>query len=97
MYAIVRKNTFDSSKLAEGQRTVDEFNAVHAKQVGYRGSMTVDIGDGHWIVVNLWDTRESATAALPLMIPVVQRLLEPLMSEPSQLLGTGPVVMIDIR
>jgi hypothetical protein len=46
--------------------------------------------------VNLWNREEDARAALPVMVPVVERLLEPMMTQPSELIGAGPVVLTDL-
>ena len=96
MYAIVRDNTYDPAKLAEGQQQLDEFQALHAREPGYRGSVVIDAGEGHWLTVNLWDSEEHAAAALPKLLPVVQRLLEPMMVGPSRIVGAGPVVTMDL-
>ena len=96
MYAIVRENTYDPAKLEQGQDRLAEFQALHVRQPGYRGTLVVDAGAGRWLTVNLWETQEHATAALPALVPVVQRLLEPMMAGPSQLVGTGPVVLTDL-
>ena len=39
---------------------------------------------------------EHAPAALPAMVPEVQRLVEPMMAKPSQLIASGPVVLADL-
>jgi hypothetical protein len=96
MHAIVRENTYDPARLGRGQRALDEFRRVHAAQPGYRGSIEIEAGPGKWFVVNLWDAAEDAAAALPKMVPVVERLLEPMMLAPSKLLGTGRVVATDL-
>lgn len=96
MYAIVRANTYDPARLAQGRDQLAEFQELHARQPGYRGTLVVDAGDGRWLAVNLWETQEDANAALPALIPVVQRLLEPMMAAPSELIGTGPVVLTDL-
>src|SRR5919202_6680975 len=95
MYAIIRDNTFDPAKLMEGRDQFAEFQAVHARQPGYKGSIVVDAGNGRQLVVNLWETEEHAAAALPVMAPEVQRLVAPMMVAPSQLIATGPVVLAD--
>ena len=56
----------------------------------------VDLGDGRYLTVNLWDTKEHAAAALPAMVPAVRRFIKPLLSAPSQLVGEGPVVQNDL-
>lgn len=96
MYAIVRQNTFDPAKLAQSEQQLAEFQELHARQPGYRGSVVLDIGESRWLTVNLWATEGDANAALPAMVPVVRRLLEPMMAGPSQLLGAGPVVLTDL-
>jgi hypothetical protein len=96
MYAVVRDNPFDATKLAQGRKQLDEFQALHARQPGFRGSLVVDLGNGHLLAVNLWETKEHAAAALPAMIPAVQRLIEPMLAAPSKLIGEGPVVQNDL-
>ena len=96
MYAIVRDNSYDPAKLARGREQFDEFQALHARQAGYRGSLVIDIGGEHWLTVNLWDSEQHATAALPGLIPELRRLLEPMMAAPSRLVGAGPVVATDL-
>ncbi|HUZ00279.1 MAG TPA: hypothetical protein VMU89_08005 [Thermomicrobiaceae bacterium] len=96
MYAIVRENTYDSTGLAQGQEQLTAFQELHARQAGYRGTLVVDAGDGRWLAVNLWETEEHARAALPGLVPEVQRLLEPMMAGPSRLIGTGRVALTDL-
>lgn len=96
MYAIVRDNRYDPAKLAQGQAQLDEFQALHARQPGYRGSIVVDAGNGRWLTINLWETQEHAASALSALVPEVQRLLEPLMAGPSQAIGAGPVAQIEL-
>jgi hypothetical protein len=96
MYAIIRENTFDPEKIAENQAQIAEFQKVHAEQPGYSGTLVVDLGEGRQLSVNLWDTEGHASAALPAMVPVVRRLVEPLMAGPSQPIGAGPVVLTDL-
>lgn len=95
MYAIVRRNTYDVDKLAEAQGQLQEFNRRHARQPGFLGSLSVDIGDGRSIVVNLRSDEESAEAALPSMVPNARQFIEPLLAEPSELLGRGPAILTD--
>jgi hypothetical protein len=81
-------------KVADHQPPLSQ--AVHARQPGYKGSIVVDAGNGRCLTINLWETEEHAAAVLPAMVPEVQRLLEPMMAGPSQLIATGPVVLADL-
>ena len=96
MYAIVRDTTYDPTRLAQGSEELAEFQALHARQPGYQGSMMVDAGNGRWLTVNLWESEEHATAARSALVPEVRRLLEPVMAAPSQVIGVGPVVASDL-
>ena len=96
MYAVVRDTTYDLDKLAQGRERLEEFQAMHARQPGYRGAIVVDAGNGRWLTVNLWETQEHSSVALPALVPEVQRLLEPMMAGPSQLIGSGPVLLSDL-
>lgn len=92
MHAVVRVNEWDAAKLAAGQEDVAEFERIHAEQPGFLGSLVVDLGDNRHATVNLWQSEEHANTALPVVGPVVGRLLAPLMAAESQFLGTGPVI-----
>src|SRR5690348_757084 len=96
MYAIIRDTTYDPAKLAEGRDRLAEFQDVHARQPGYKGSIVVDAGNGRWLAVNLWESEADAAAALPRMVREVERLLAPMMVGPSQLVGAGQVVLADL-
>jgi hypothetical protein len=96
MYAIFRKNTYDPGKLAQAGPALAEFQALHAAQPGYAGSIDVDAGQGQRLIVNLWHTEQHARAGMTVLIPHVQRLLAPLMAGPSQLLGAGEVATADL-
>jgi deazaflavin-dependent oxidoreductase (nitroreductase family) len=91
MYAVVRDNQYDPARLAQGQAQLDEFQALHDRQVGALGTLVVDAGNDRWITINVWDSEEHAAAALPGLIPQVQRLIEPQLARPSQLIAAGRV------
>lgn len=91
MYAVVRANQYDATRLANAQAQLDEFQALHDQQSGALGTLIVDAGDNRWITINLWQSQEQAMAALPGLVPEVQRVVEPLLAAPSQLIGAGPV------
>lgn len=96
MYAIVRRNSFDPEKLADGQSALLEFDRVHAAQPGFIGSIVIDEQDGRRLALNLWQSERHATAALSILGPEVGRLLNPLMSTPSELISVGPVLPTDL-
>ena len=91
MYAVVRVNAWDAKKRVNAGKDIEEFDRIHADQPGFLGSLMVDLGDGRDAIVNLWKSEEQAIAALPVLGPAVARLLEPLMAEPSVLVGAGEV------
>ncbi len=97
MYAIVRMNTYDEQKLAAAAEQLQEFDRLHAAQPGFLGSVVVDVGEGRRFVVNLWDSQEASRSGQQVLVPEVQRLLAPLMAEPSRFLGAGPVVTWQMR
>ena len=91
MYAIIRKNTYDPDQLAHATAALAELRELHTAQPGYVGSIEVDVGDRQTVVVNLWLAEHDAVAGRTVLVRHVQRLLEPLMLRPSQLLGSGEV------
>ncbi len=97
MYAIARKNAFDPERLAKGRKDMDEFQELHSRQPGYRGSIIVDLGQGVWLTVNIWESQEASSNGQRALVPEVVRLLEPMMSKPSEFLGAGHVISSDIE
>jgi hypothetical protein len=97
MYAIVRRNTFDPDKLADpdADRVLRAFDQAHAAQPGFIKSIVIDEHDGRRLVVNLWETEEQAAAGVSVLGAQVGRLLGPLMSKPSELIGVGTVIAAD--
>ena len=96
MFAVLRVNTFDPDKLSASEDSTAEFERIHAAQAGYAGSVVVDLGRGRRFTLNLWDSIEHSQAALSVLGPEVNRLLEPLMAAPSELIGAGEVISSDI-
>jgi hypothetical protein len=68
--------------------------AFTANQPGYAGSLVIDDGNRS-IAVNLWDDEQAAAAGRTAIGPQVQRLLEPLMAGPSELIAAGEVLEDD--
>jgi hypothetical protein len=95
MYAVVRLNSFDTTKLA-ASTALEQFDQIHRTQPGYVGSIVVDLQAGRRLVLNLWENEEHSAAALSVVGREVGRLLEPLMSHPSELVGAGTVISTDL-
>jgi hypothetical protein len=95
MYAVVRLNSFDLKKLANSP-ALEQFDQIHLAQPGYVGNIVVDLQGGRRLVLNLWESEEHSAAALSVVGPEVGRLLEPLMSHPSELVGAGTVISTDL-
>jgi hypothetical protein len=96
MHAVVRETSYDSSKPIQERTEFKEFQALHASQKGYRGTLVADAGDGVFLTMTLWETRADADEARRVLSPVIGRLLNPLMTGPAKLLGTGPIVVNDL-
>ncbi len=97
MYAVVRELYFDELKLAKSEAQLNEFQQMHKDQPGYIGNITVELAPGHQIVINLWQSESQSNAGREALIPIVQRLQEPMMVAPSRLLGAGPIIYTDIK
>lgn len=96
MFATVREGTYDPVKMARGKAQVDEFWQIRAQQPGYQGAVTVDVGDGRVLIITLWQTPEQGQAAQAVLDPQAQRLMEPLQSVPSRIIGRGNVIYNDL-
>jgi hypothetical protein len=95
MHAIVRQYTYDPATIARAGLALAAAQGLHAAQPGYAGGIVVDDGQ-HFIAVNLWQSEHHAAAGRAAISTQVQRLLEPLMATPSQLLGASEVVATDL-
>lgn len=95
MYAVVRETFYPADLQLADEPAFREFQAEHARQPGYRGTVVVALGEGRHITVTLWNTAEDMHAAREALGPTVGRLLDPMMRAPSNLLGTGPVIAKD--
>ena len=94
MYAILRQYPCAASKRGAVGQTLADIQALHGNQPGYAGSLVIDDGQ-RLIAVNLWDTEHAAAAARTAIKPQMQRLLEPLMTDPSELIAAGEVLASD--
>jgi hypothetical protein len=64
----------------------------------YSASLTVGfvLVASRRLVLNLWDSEAHSAAALSVLGPEAARVLNPLMSKPSELIATGPVISTDL-
>ena len=96
MYAVFRETTYRPNRPPQLQREFQEFQEAHAKRPGYRGTVVTDVGNGRYLTVTLWETEADMNAAREALGPVVGRLLEPILTSPAVLLGSGRVVVDDL-
>ncbi len=96
MYAVARLNAFDPTELAAAGGQLENFDQVHRAQPGYVGTVVVDLHAGRHLILNLWGSEEHSSAALAVLGPDIERVLNPLMSDPSKLIGVGTVTFTDL-
>lgn len=96
MYAVFRETSYAPDKPIYESSEFREFQTMHAHRRGYQGTVVAEVGGGRYLTVTLWETADDMAAAREALGPVVQHLLDPLMTTPSELLGTGPVVVNDL-
>jgi len=96
MYAVFRETTYAPGEPVVESAAFREFQRMHAEREGYRGTVVADVGGGRYLTLTLWETAETMDAARAALGPVVRRLLDPQMTSPAVLLGTGRVVMSDL-
>jgi len=97
MHAVVRETTYPVGTPLAERPEFNAFQEAHAARPGYLGSVVTHLGSGRHITVTLWDTAENMNAARDAIGPTVKTLIEPIMTAPARLLGTGEVVYADIR
>lgn len=96
MFAVIRDNRFDPEKLISGAELLEQFQATHAAQAGYRGNLTIDAGNGRHLLVTLWDSGAKAQAARAGLEPAIRDFVMPILAEPSQFIGSGEVIYDDM-
>jgi hypothetical protein len=96
MYAVVRETTYQVDRALADRPEFTAFQDAHATQPGYLGTLVTHLGNGRHVTVTLWDTSEHMNAARNTIGPAVKTLIEPLMTQPTELLGTGEVAYTDI-
>jgi len=96
MRAVVRETTYPVDTPLADRPEFKAFQDTHATQPGYLGTIVTHLGNGRHITVTLWDTADHMNAARDAIGPAVKTLIEPIMSAPTRLLGTGEVAYADI-
>jgi hypothetical protein len=96
MYSVVRETSYNPDIPVYETPEFQEFHHEHAQLKGYQGTVVVEVGAGRFLTVTLWQTAEDMSAARAAMEPVVERTINPLMTAPAKLIGTGPVVVNDL-
>jgi len=96
MYAIVGEITIKAGNEERAAPLIQELQQLRARQPGYRGSVTVDAGEGRMLLLALWDSEEQATAAGQVLMPEGERLLGDIRTGPPRRLGRGTVRHDDI-
>lgn len=96
MYAVFRQTQYSPDVPVHRTPEFREFQQAHAERPGYRGTVVADAGEGRLLTMTLWQTAEDMQAARQALGPVVGRLLDPMMTTPSTLIGTGEVLVSDL-
>jgi heme-degrading monooxygenase HmoA len=96
MYAVVRETTYGPDEPLQDMPGFKKFQAVHAARPGYRGTIVTHLGAGRYIMATLWASEGEMDAAREALEPVVELELNPAMTAPSKLHGTGEVVFLDV-
>lgn len=96
MYAVFRQTRYAEGEPIRDTPQYRAFHRAHADQPGYVGTTVAAVGGGRLLTVTLWRTEHDMQAAQAALGPMIGQLLEPLMTAPSILLGTGPVLVGDL-
>lgn len=96
MHAVVRETRYAPGQPIYETEEFQEFQREHAKLPGYKGTVVVDVGAGRFVTMTLWESADEMKAAQGAMDAVVGRTINPLMTTPAKLVGTGPVVVDDL-
>lgn len=89
MYAVIRVDSLDPVKVSEATGELRWFEELRAEQPGFLGSIVIGLDGNRRVVVDLWESEECSRAGLALLGAWDARLLAPLRTEPSQLIGAG--------
>lgn len=97
MYAVFRETNYPLEIKLQETKEFKEFQDKHAKQPGYVGTIVTNVDEGRYLSITLWETKEDMDNARKALGQVVLELLNPIMTSPAKLLGTGPVVVSDLN
>jgi hypothetical protein len=97
MYAVVRETTYPSDTPLGDRPEFQAFQDAHSALRGYRGTVVTHVGGGRYVTVTLWETAGDMTAAREAIGPAVGKFIEPLMTAPARLIGSGEVAYTDIE
>jgi len=96
MHAVFREARYPVDLPIERTPQFQEFHKAHATRTGYVGTVVARLDEERYLQVTLWQTEHDMHAAREALTPVIERLLNPLMTAAAVLLGTGRVVFSDI-
>ena len=74
MYAVIRESAPPGAMTEQLRAGQTEFAALRAGQPGFVGSLTVDLGDGKWALMTLWESQQAAEAGRGVLEPQATRL-----------------------
>jgi len=96
MYVSIRESTLRPEAQEQYDAAYKEFAAIRAQQPGYRGGVSIDAGDGRRASVTLWEDEEAQAAAVAILGPHSERILQPHWAAPARVVYRGPVVTDDL-
>ncbi len=97
MYAVFRETYYPLDMKIQETEAFKDFQDKHAKQPGYIGTIVTNVDEGRHLTITLWETKEDMDNARKAIGQVVTELLNPIMTSPAKLLGTGPIVVNDLN
>ena len=95
MYVVIRQGKYPARFRLEATAEFREFQKIHSSQPGYQGTTVAHLGQGRYVTVTAWETEHDMHTARKALQSMADRLLNAHMLEPSDLIGTGPVVYCD--
>lgn len=96
MYAVFRETYYPVDINIKETKEFNEFQEKHTEQPGYMGTIVTHVAEGRHLTVTLWETKEDMNNARKALEQIVTKLLNPIMTSPAKLIGTGPVVVNDL-